>query len=1398
MNGIKRTERDAYLKAQYTPSSPLYRKWLTPEQYGEKFGASPQDVQAVVAYAKSQGFTVTKVWPNNSFVAADATVSQTEAAFNTRIAGFNRPAYLVAQGEPATFFAPSATPSVPASIASKISFIGGLSNIGTLHHGGLKLAPGAKPISMIGVASPKTPYTDPLSPAQLSKVYDIDRLHNLGAQGDGQTIAIFSPTFRYPLDITVFAASYGIQGYKINDILIDGGPGNYYGSGQAALDGEVILGQANHAAINYYEPPNTPQGLIDAYNQIAADNPAVLTSSWSTSETILHNSGLDWYVQAYEDVTTQMANQGISVFNHSGNSGAYAPADLSNVTVQMEAASSNVTGVGGTSLPDNYNGMWSAENAWSFDGDSGSGGGLSIYFQKPWWQTGPGVGNGYSNGFRQVPDVAALASTPFYNIYAYGSWAGFFGTGASTPLWASTVLLINQLAGFRQGNLNPALYDIAANRPFPFHDIRDGNNGIYPGTNGWDYVTGLGSANFGQLYYDLTQPTDLAPFNPVGQQEGWINAIMIHSDPYSYTEPAQFDDATTYYIDSAMINNGPADMPSATVKILVDSTPQTYTTAALGVNNYTDTGYRFPQKFTSGRHTITEIVNPDHTISESNYNNNTFARIINVVHVPQPTITSITPNPIAYGSTGQKLVINGIDFGNSAYVKIGGAVSTPTTISNTQITVPLADDLLKSSAPIHVSVTASSVPSNTYTINVNNCPTTIALSSVPTSPISTKAFRLTATVADPFGNITPTGIVTFKKGTTILGAGTLTEGTTGTATATINCPALPAGAVGITASYAGDGTFAANSLNATLNVTAALPTTTTVLTSPASAVATQAVSFTINVNGAGAAPTGSIALYVAGALKATLPLSGGVAYTAIPLPVGTDSVYAKYSGDPTYLASTSAAGSIVISKMNTTTSVASSNASAPIGAAVMLTAAVKPVAPAAGPAVGLVQFMDGEANLGTAVALDTSGNAHLTKSNFTIGAHSITAKYLGATIANASASTAFTQTIVKAAPSVTLLTPPSTVLQGQSDTFKASVTGISGTAATGNVTFKDGITTLTTVALASGVAPLNIASLAAGTHSITATYNGDSNYTAVTSAASTVVVKSNGTATMLTATPTTTAYSAAVKLTATVTPSTSGYTAITGSVTFKDGATTLGTATIAGGKAVYSTSLSVGTHSISVVYGGSTVYSGSTSAPATITINKENTTTSLTTSGASAAFGTALTFTAIAKQVAPGVAVPSGSIQFFDGTTSLGSIAVDGSGKATLAISNLSVRTHSIKATYLGNINVATSNSAVVTQIITKAKPTVTLSATATTITVGQSDTFTATVVGVAAAAPTGNVTFYDGTTVLGTVALAGGSASFNTSSLTIGNHTIKAIYAGDGNYLSVTSTTITVAVSAH
>jgi len=68
MNGIKRTERDAYLKAQYTPSSPLYRKWLTPEQYGEKFGASPQDVQAVVAYAKSQGFTVTKVWPNNSLL----------------------------------------------------------------------------------------------------------------------------------------------------------------------------------------------------------------------------------------------------------------------------------------------------------------------------------------------------------------------------------------------------------------------------------------------------------------------------------------------------------------------------------------------------------------------------------------------------------------------------------------------------------------------------------------------------------------------------------------------------------------------------------------------------------------------------------------------------------------------------------------------------------------------------------------------------------------------------------------------------------------------------------------------------------------------------------------------------------------------------------------------------------------------------------------------------------------------------------------------------------------------------------------------------------------------------------------------------------------------------------
>jgi hypothetical protein len=256
-------------------------------------------------------------------------------------------------------------------------------------------------------------------------------------------------------------------------------------------------------------------------------------------------------------------------------------------------------------------------------------------------------------------------------------------------------------------------------------------------------------------------------------------------------------------------------------------------------------------------------------------------------------------------------------------------------------------------------------------------------------------------------------------------------------------------------------------------------------------------------------------------------------------------------------------------------------------------------------------------------------------------------------------------------------------------------------------------------------------------------------------------------------------YGATVKFTATVTPS-----AATGTVTFKDGSTTLGTGTLSSGKATYSTStLAVGSHSITAVYGGDSNYNGSTSSALTQTVNKANSTTTVASSKNPSTFGSYVTFTAI---VTPSTA--TGTVTFKDGSTTLGTGTLS-SGRATYSTSTLAAGSHSITAAYGGNTNYNSSTSSTLTQTVNKASTTTTVASSANPSGYGSSLTLTATVTPSAA---TGTVTFKDGSTTLGTGSLSGGKASYNTSTLAIGSHSIIAAYGGDPNDNSSTSSTLT------
>jgi DNA-binding beta-propeller fold protein YncE len=285
-----------------------------------------------------------------------------------------------------------------------------------------------------------------------------------------------------------------------------------------------------------------------------------------------------------------------------------------------------------------------------------------------------------------------------------------------------------------------------------------------------------------------------------------------------------------------------------------------------------------------------------------------------------------------------------------------------------------------------------------------------------------------------------------------------------------------------------------------------------------------------------------------------------------------------------------------------------------------------------------------------------------------------------------------------ATASTTVLTSSSpSVGAGASITFTATVTPASGTPTpTGTVTFKDGTTVLGTGTLnASGVATYTTSSLAVASHSITASYGGDSRNLASVSNTLTVTVSVDSTTTALTASASSITVGSSITFTATVT-GTTGVPTPTGTVTFKDGTTVLGTGTLnASGVATYTTSsLAVASHSITASYGGDAKNPGSTSSTLTITVTLGSTTTALTASSSSIAVGASVTFTATVTG-ASGVPVPTGTVTFMNGATVLGTGTLNGSGVATYTAAALAAASYSVTAAYAGDSNNGPSTSSV-------------------------------------------------------------------------------------------------------
>jgi hypothetical protein len=473
------------------------------------------------------------------------------------------------------------------------------------------------------------------------------------------------------------------------------------------------------------------------------------------------------------------------------------------------------------------------------------------------------------------------------------------------------------------------------------------------------------------------------------------------------------------------------------------------------------------------------------------------------------------------------------------------------------------------------------------------------------------------------------------------------------------------------------------------------------------------------------------------------------------------------------------------------------------GGTVTLTATVSAIAPGTGTPTGAVTFFDGTTALGSS-APNSSGIATFATSTLTAGTHSLTAQYAGDMNFVASTSPVLSQVVqIVLSTTITALSPLSSASYGAPVTFAATVTSTSSGTPTGAITFLDGTIALGVGTLNGGArATFRISTLTVGTHSITAAYGGDSNFTASNSPAVTETITPAATTAVLVSSGVSASSGAPVTFTATITSSSPG--TPSGTLTFLDGTTALGTGTLNGsGVATLTTStLTVGTHSITANYSGSGNFASSTSPVFTETITPAAaaaTTATIVASAASASSGNPLTFTATITSSGSGT--PTGSITFLDGTATLGTGTLNSNAVATLMTSTLTVGTHSIICRYAGNANFASSTSTAVMETITPAVTAPTTVALVSSSISASSDspvTFTATVTSSTSGMPTGIVTFLDGTASLGTRALTSGAvATFTTSTLTVGTHSITAAYSGDSKFATSTSTALSQVVLA-
>jgi subtilase family serine protease len=1022
----QRADLERFLEEQRNPSSPDYRNWLTPEQYGERFGLSANDLALISSWLEWGGFAVERVARGHNWISFTGTAAQVARTFHTEL---HR---IVVDGR--DHIANLSEPWIPASLDGIVSAVRGLDDFHPrpLHS---KITP-----HPAFDASSGSHY---LAPADIAEIYDIQALYSAGFDGTGQNLAIAGQTDVSLTDLRAFRSQFNLPARDPQLVLFGADPGmNQDDQIEASLDLEWSGAIARGATVIYAYSQDVFESLQYLIDQ---DLAPVVSVSYGGCELTSSTS--------FRGLAQQANAEGITWMNAAGDSGAAGcdsggeAAATQGPAAMFPADIPEVTAVGGTEFNEASGTYWSAQNrtnsesalsyipekAWndtSFGkGLAAGGGGPSLIYAKPWWQVGLGVPN---DNARDVPDVSLSASGEHdaYMMYARGELMAVGGTSASSPSFAGIVSILNQfltakgeIAKPGLGNINPALYNLAQNTTGLFHDVTVGDNIVpcasrskgcatgsfgYRAEPGYDLATGLGSVDALNLVTNwstlqpLTGTTTTLEANPAIVAANASVQLTATIEAVSGTKAPQgtvtFASANTELGLATVIGSGTA----ATAILTVQSV-----NFAPGVNTIT-AGYFGSAGF--GNSTATATVSVGAPAAATRVLTSTAvtstpasipagASLVLTATVKQAAGANVPTGTVSFATGGRSLgSANLVASGNGAVATLTVKGSSLAAGGNTIATSYTATGKFSNSdGSVVVTVAAAPLAGTSTTVTVTSA-------------------NLSATVKALAGSAAPTGIVTFFAGAKTLGTAALSSSV---ATLPVSNIDLAVGSNSIAATYSGNSSFA-ESTSTPVAVTVVLPSVATsivVTASPSLFAQNSSTVLTATVRAATGSivPTGYVSFVAGSTVLGRAAVSSGSAVLGVAgssLAVGDNNITANYVSANNCMPSSSPVFTVIVTGQRVTPTIVVSAAPGAEALTTVLTATLN----AGGTAVptGTLTFSLGTRMLGSAVltpsSTGASGSLTLNNGVFAAGSNSIGVYYPGA--AGFSSSTASATVVI--------------------------------------------------------------------------------------------------------------------------------------------------------------------------------------------------------------------------------------------------------------------------------------------------------------------------------------------------------------------------------------------------